>query len=473
MARRRKSVVLNPSDPLPSAREFLRETKTVLVHQEGAFYKYDGSAYRELKISEIRAQLYRFLEKTFRKAVNQFSGESKIKDFQPTRAKIDNVVDALRAQVDIPATTQAPAWLRDDPGLDPFEMVSVANGILHIPSRKLLKPTPNFFTLSALPFKYRQRAPKPKNWLKFLASVWPKDVEARDLLQDWMGHLLTPVTRFQKILMAIGPPRGGKGASTRTARKLVGHENYVSSSMASFSRPFGLQGLIGKSVAVISDARINRKTDGAAIAEKLLSISGEDAPAVPRKYLPDWTGCLSTRFWIITNPLPQIEDASGALNSRFLLLPYPISNEGKEDLDLESRFVPELPGLLNWAMDGYDRLHKRGHFVQPSSAHNLMENFEELGSPIRAFVRADYVLGPGKVEHNGMWLTWLTWCEATRNNPGTRATFGRDLVAAFPEIGQLRGGSDGNRVRFYTGIRERPRRRVASMPGVHTSSAAQ
>lgn len=51
--------------------------------------------------------------------------------------------------------------------------------------------------------------------------------------------------------------------------------------------------------------------------------------------------------------------------------------------------------------------------------------------------------------------------------------FGRDLLAAFPQIGQLRGGSDGNRVRFYTGIRERPRSKVASMPGVHTSSAAR
>jgi len=472
MARASKSslkMILNPHDPLPSARKFLRETKSTLIHQEGTFFAYDGSAYRELKISEIRAKLYAFLEKMFRKAVNQLTGKSKVKDFQPTRAKVDNVVDALRAEVELPASTQAPAWLRDDPGLDPLEMLSVSNGILHIPTRKLLKPTPNFFTLSALPFKYHRRPPKPKNWLKFLDSVWPDDAQATDLLQEWNGHLLTPSTRFQKMLMSIGPPRGGKGLSTRVTKQLVGPENYISTSMGSFSQPNGLQCLIGKSVCLISDARIKRRTDD--LAERLLSISGEDAPAVSRKYLPAWTGTLTTRFWIVTNELPQIEDASGALNSRFLLLPYPISHLDEEDLELEDRFVAELPAILNWALDGYDRLYERGHFVQPSSANDLIETFEELSSPIRACFKQDYVFGPGKVTHDGMWEMWGSWCEATRNNPGTRATFGRDSRAAFPEIGQLRGGSDGNRVYFYTGIRKRPRSRIALQPGMNTSSA--
>lgn len=217
--------------------------------------------------------------------------------------------------------------------------------------------------------------------------------------------------------LAIGPPRGGKGVTAHVTKQLVGPDNYAVRLLGSLGGRFGLQGLIGRSVAVITDARIGKRDGGKELAEKILSISGEDAPAVERKNLPDWTGCLSTRFWIITNELPQIEDASGALNSRFLLLPYPISHLGEEDLDLESGFVAELPSILNWSLAGFDRLHQRGRFVQPSSALALMENFEELGSPIRAFVRADYVLGPGKVEHDGMWQTWQSWAEATGNNP--------------------------------------------------------
>jgi len=91
----------------------------------------------------------------------------------------------------------------------------------------------------------------------------------------------------------VGPPRSGKGVWARTTRQLVGHHNFASITLQSLADRFGTQTLIGKSVAVISDARISGRTDAVTIAERLLAISGEDSPAVQRKNLPDWEGALS------------------------------------------------------------------------------------------------------------------------------------------------------------------------------------
>ena len=56
----------------------------------------------------------------------------------------------------------------------------------------------------------------------------------------------------------------------------------------------------------------------------------------------------------MTNELPRIEDASGALSSRFIVLTLTQSFYGREDHSLLDRFIPELPGILLWALNGSD-----------------------------------------------------------------------------------------------------------------------
>ena len=35
---------------------------------------------------------------------------------------------------------------------------------------------------------------------------------------------------------------------------------------------------------------------------------------------------------------------------------------GHEDIRLTNRLLEELPGILNWALEGWKRLHERGRF---------------------------------------------------------------------------------------------------------------
>ena len=52
---------------------------------------------------------------------------------------------------------------------------------------------------------------------------------------------------------------------------------------------------------------------------------------------------------------------------------------GKEDMTLTQKLVAELPGILQWAIGGWRRLHQRGHFRQPRSSQYLVEHYQ--GSP--------------------------------------------------------------------------------------------
>ena len=201
--------------------------------------------------------------------------------------------------------------------------------------------------------------------VEFLHQLWPNDQTSIDTLQEIFGLMLTSNTSFQKIFLLIGPKRSGKGTIARVLRALICDINVCSPTLGSLGGPFGIQPLINKVLAIISDARISGKTDVQNIAERLLSISGGDGQTVPRKNIDDWHGDLPTRFMILTNVLPKLTDASGALVSRFITLQLTKSFYGKEDLTLSDKLITECAGILNWSLLGLERLKARGYFIMP------------------------------------------------------------------------------------------------------------
>ena len=283
-------------------------------------------------------------------------------------------------------------------------------------------------------------------WLKFLKQLFGDDKEAVQLLQDWFGYVLSPDTAQQKILLVVGPKRSGKGTIARVLSRLLGRESVAGPTMSQLSESFGLEPLITKPLAIVSDARIGARTDKSAIVERLLSISGEDHMTVNRKFREAWHGRLRTRFMILTNELPALTDGSGALAGRFVLLNLTESFYDREDHGLFDKLIAELSSILNWAMEGYRRLRKRGRFVQPQSAQDALNDIEMLASPIKAFIRDCCDVRPGlSVTVDDLWTEYQVWCEREGGRPGNKEWFGRNLLTAQHGIKKRKVGQDGDR----------------------------
>ena len=151
--------------------------------------------------------------------------------------------------------------------------------------------------------------------------------------------------------------------------------------------------MIGKPLAVVSDARLNGR-DSSVVVERLLSVSGEDRLTVNRKYREQWTGTLPSRFMLLSNELPQLGDASAAIAGRFITLLLEKSWLGKEDRTLEPEMRGELPGVLNWALDGLARLEEQGEFTRPAGADDAYRALVDLSSPVKAFIRECCTVAP-------------------------------------------------------------------------------
>ena len=425
-----------------------------LRHWNDVWMTWDGSHWAEREDEYVRGWFYRRTEHAV-----YVDKQMMVTPWSPTKGKVNAILDSLGSAIALVGTgTTVPAWLDPDgtvmasPPASPRQVVAVANGLLDTSSPKLLPPSPAYFNEVSVPFDYDPAAPPPARWLSFLAELWPADPGAIDLLQEWFGYVVSGRTDLQKIGGLFGPPRSGKGTIARVLAALVGPPNVAGPTIAQLGMNFGLWPLVGKTLAIISDARLAR-SDARMVVERLLAISGEDRITVDHKYHQQWTGTLSARFMILSNEAPAFQDASGAIVSRFILITTHESFLGREDRDLTPTLLAELTGILNWALDGLRRLDRHdGVFSTSAASADVIRGMQDLASPVRTFVD-ERCHEHGEVTKADLFDGWREWCRETGNRAGTMQEFSRDLKIALPGLKSIRPWREGkDRTRAWAGI---------------------
>jgi putative DNA primase/helicase len=406
----------------------------------------------ELDTAQLRSHIYRTLHRCTFEHETKYGTE--VRAWNPDKRKVANVVEAMEALAHLGAEIDPPAWIQavhSAAETTAGQMISCTNGLLGLSTRELSPHTPAWFNLVSVPFAYHDDPGEPVEWLRFLESVWGDDAASTMLLQEYIGYLLSGHTYMQKMLLLVGPPRSGKGTIGRLLRKLLGRGHVTGPTLAGLATNFGLSPLLGKPLAIVSDARLGKETN--VVVERLLSITGEDTLTVDRKYREPWTGKLPTRFVILTNEVPRFRDASGAIANRMLILQLTESFLGHEDHELDAKIGAELPAILVWALEGLDRLLRNDRFTVPSSSADAITQMMDLASPVGAFVRERCRRAPdAQVAVDDLYAAWREWCEMNGHRAGAKSTFGRDLRAVAPEVRIFNPRVAGKQVRYYSHI---------------------
>jgi putative DNA primase/helicase len=139
-------------------------------------------------------------------------------------------------------------------------------------------------------------------------------------------------------------------------------------------------------------------------------------------------------------------DASGAIASRFILTTLTRSFLGHEDIGLEDKLIAELPGILNWALGGLERI-SRQRFTVPKSSAKAVAALQDLVSPMSKFVRECCDQGgPDKtVVIDTLYERYRDWCNGEGQKVLPKTLFGRDLRAVLPRLDdESRTVSDAN-----------------------------
>jgi putative DNA primase/helicase len=299
-------------------------------------------------------------------------------------------------------------------------------------------------------------------WVRFLGQVLPDADDDRAFLQEWFGYVLSGRTDIHAIASLAGASRSGKGTILRVLTAMTGTENVAAGRLDVLAGQFGMESLIGKSLLAFGDVRWNNSNAQVAI-QQILEISGEDKVTVPRKNRTDWQGTLGVRVMFAGNEIPRFSDPSRAMANRLRIVRFTQSFAGREDHGLTRRLLEELPGILNWALDGLDRLTEAGRFTESARSRQLRERVGDGGDAVTAF--ADEYLEPDA----GAWCfeddlvkAYEEWCERTRRrrDSATAETLRSSVLDLFPEVTNSketrrskRTESGPRKVRTFNGLR--------------------
>jgi putative DNA primase/helicase len=443
--------------PMILARAYLRSVGRPRAHYRGDMFEHDGTVWRRLIEEQARACVYEWAE---RQHVMRGRGDgAKPEPYRPNSRRISEIRDAMAA-ITQTVVDQMPAWL-DGHRPRPQDVIAFPNGLIDLDSyvrdgsTLLMPPTHQWFSENVLPYPFNPQARCPL-WLGFLQDVFSGDAELIALLQEIFGYVLTDDTSQQKAALLIGPPRSGKGTTIRQLVRTIGDSNCASLRLMSLADRFGLQSLIGKTVAVCPDAHLGRSSDSVSVLERLKSIIGEDPQSIDMKFrepLPNVR--IRARFILAVNNFPDLPDASAAMRSRLLVLPLGNSYEGAEDRTLDTRLAAETPGVMVWALAGLMRLRTQGRFTEPAASRDLLQQFSRLSSPVLAFVEDRCQLSDDLyVECDAAWEHWQHYCRDTGTSAGTKQAFGLNLKSAVPKIDRKRKYRPDGSTRFwaYSGI---------------------
>lgn len=310
--------------------------------------------------------------------------------------------------------------------------LNTRSGILDLTEGALHEHTPEYFSTIQSAAAYRPEA-VAHDWLAFLQQAVPEEAD-RLLLQQFAGLCLTGDTSPQRALLLIGEGGTGKSTFVRVLSAVLGSLATSSALENIKDGSFLVGSLVGKRLCVVSE--LQRNVDWLPFKR----ITGEDAISVDVKNKTPFTTKLDLKLIILSNVMPFLGDdtSNTSLMRRFLPVAFNVKPE-KPDPTLEARLThrDELPGVLNWMLEGLQLLRAAGMRFPSSSTATLAREIVEESNRVISFLRdgCSYVSGAstGAAE---LYTAYREWCGQTGHKPLSSTSFAKQLVGAGRHFGR-------------------------------------
>jgi len=298
----------------------------------------------------------------------------------------------------------------------------------------------NHYATKSLPYDFDPEC-EPTYFLHVL-SVLPKEV--RDFFQEYLGYCLTKDTHHEIAVWLHGPSGCGKSTIIEGIRAMAGPHACTLGLSDIENWKFRTSMLIGKNLALATE-----QPAISMIALDLTNsiISGEKI-IVEKKYEHPFEYTPHAKIiWAMTE-LPEIPSSQNGIFRRIIIIEMPPIPESKRDPAFKQMIKNEGPGILNWAIEGLQRLYELGNFVIPQTLRNSAAEFKENNDIPMQFVSECCELDEGcKVQAQPLYEQYTRWCKNNGHEPKT----GYKMADEWKRLGFKQVKSKGRR--YWKGLR--------------------
>jgi putative DNA primase/helicase len=148
------------------------------------------------------------------------------------------------------------------------------------------------------------------------------------------------------------------------------------------------------------------------------------------------------------NELPATETDDEAFYRRILLVPFPETiPEPEREKHLDDKLEDELPGILNWAIEGLQRLLGSGKFTGDRSPGRTQDTWEKWSDSVSRFKDAAISEGGGEaIPKSKLYAAYLEFCRQEGIPSDTQHSLTRGLKQEGLADGREYVGGDRERV---------------------------
>jgi len=430
-------------DKYVTGKESKGESIRTLRSWKDDYYAYEDDFYHRLDDSKIKGQIAEFLH---------------LLKLPCTVTAVSAIIMCLQHQTRVRDDVTLNSWLD---GVDGARVFSVANGNISFSDDdektgkpRLLPHTPWYFTLSKVDYDYDPAATCPL-WESFLHDALYPNTEYILLLQQWLGYLFRPDLNEQKFLLCYGEGANGKSVFFNVTESLVGKRNCSHLGLYGFNpqfSQFALYSTLGKTVNMSHESSHIITEESEAILKSY--VSGDDMQ-FERKHRDPITAKPTAKIMIATNDLPRFHDKSNAIWRRILPLPFLKEVKVEHQIkDLADKLKKELPGILNWALEGMSELNKIGGFIEPEASKRIREEYRKDSDPARTFLLecCEWTENGYSTPFDELYSIYFQWCKNNGCQPMNNRFFGRSVHRVYPKAKRKRNGGRGNQAYVYDGL---------------------
>lgn len=275
------------------------------------------------------------------------------------------------------------------------------NGTLDLEARKFTPHDRGHMITSCAPVVFDAGAACPL-WTAFLKRILPADVEK--FIQKAVGASLSG-RNVQSLFFLYG--NGANGKSTFIETLLAFFGDYAGKTAAETllmqtyrGIPNDIAALVGKRLIVASELPAGRRLNESQVKD----MTGGDSISARFLNQEFFTFKPQFKLWMYGNHKPTITGTDYGIWRRIKLVPFNVQiPENEQDQNLPEKLRAELPGILNWALEGW-KLYQDEGLDPPTAVSQATAGYQKESDLLGGFLEDCTVVVEGAEVNSGALL---------------------------------------------------------------------
>lgn len=324
-------------------------------------------------------------------------------------------------------------------------LLNYKNGTLNLKTGELQPHNRRDHITRLIDLEYKKDMKCP-NWESFINKIFLGNKELIEYVQRSVGYSMTGNATMQCFYILHGGGSNGKGTFMKTIMAVLGDYSGTlkGTSLMEKNNDEGARGdlakLESKRFVLVNELEDNKSLDEALV--KSLSSGSDEVVPVRRMYEEEFDLKPTFKMWMTTNKLPKIKGTDQGIWRRVRKVPFEYDFETDPDKDEDffvNKLIAELPGIVNWALEGCLKWQREGIQVPEIVSYAINDYRHDMDTIQRFIDECCIVSETVKVNKVNMYDLYCEWCKENKEYTLSTIKFNKKLTEKGFNIATVHG----------------------------------